>query len=187
MSKLSRLFEQCWFLRGNSESAYGALCKSIDCHWALRNLKVYPRVAQLSFEKKPTIGQSKNPRTVSLEEKDSCRNMRQENSGEVDKIWVSFTLFSIAKRNKPGPWSRCPVSNPDPNNTIGLFPVWELHFLLLCCRGFLLFFFFWGGGGGFLSTVLSLSPPQKNTFYYKVQVFIRYPFSYFDLKLARRN
>ena len=23
--------------------------------------------------------------------------------------------------NKAGPWSGCPVSNPDPNNTIGLF------------------------------------------------------------------
>ena len=39
------------FFEGNSESAYGALCKSIDCHWTLR--KVYPPVAQLSFEKKP--------------------------------------------------------------------------------------------------------------------------------------
>ena len=69
------------FFDGNSESAYGALWKSIDCHWALR--RVYPPVAQLSFEKKKKkkepLANQKNPRAVSLEEKDSCRNMRQEN------------------------------------------------------------------------------------------------------------
>ena len=43
-------------------------------------------------------------------------------TGEVDKRWASFTIFSTAKWiNKAGPWSGCPVSNPDPNNTIGLF------------------------------------------------------------------
>ena len=85
--------------------------------------KGLPASGTTFFEKKKTaIGQSKNPRTVSLEEKNSCRNMGQENSGEVDKRWASFTIFSIAKcMNKAGPWSRCPVSNPDPNNTIGLF------------------------------------------------------------------
>ena len=100
------------FFEGNSDSAYGGLCKSIDCHWAFR--KVSPPVAQLSFnkkkkkkkkEKRTAIGQSKNPRTVSLEEKDSCGNMRQENSGEVDKRRASFTIFSRAKcMNKAGPW-----------------------------------------------------------------------------------
>ena len=40
---------------------------------------------QQQKKKNTAIGQSKNPRTVSLEEKDSCRIMRQENSGEIDK------------------------------------------------------------------------------------------------------
>ena len=37
--------------------------------------------------------------------------------------YSSFTVFSIAKdMNKVVAWSGCPVSNPDSNNTVGLFP-----------------------------------------------------------------
>ena len=44
---------------------------------------------------------------------------------EGDKRWASFTVFCIAKwMNKAGSWSGCSVSNPDPDNTIGLL-VWK--------------------------------------------------------------
>ena len=43
-------------------------------------------------------------------------------TGEGDKRRESFTGFCITKcMNKGPPWSGCPVSNPDPKNTIGLF------------------------------------------------------------------
>ena len=45
--------------------------------------------------------------------------------------------------NKAGCWSGCPVSNPDPNNTIGLLGRWGAHITLdrpslkyVCSRNF---------------------------------------------------
>ena len=41
--------------------------------------------------------------------------------GEGGKRQASVTVFCIAMcMNKAGPWSGCPVSNPDPENAIGL-------------------------------------------------------------------
>ena len=83
--------------------------------------RVFPPVAQLSFWKKQkNIGQSKNPRTV-IKRKIPAET-RDRRTGEGGKRWASFTVFStttVWTRSGPGP-AGCRVSNPDPNNTIGL-------------------------------------------------------------------
>ena len=73
-------------------------------------------------KKKQPLANRKIQKPSALKRKILAGNMRQENSGEVDKRRASLTIFSRAKwMNKAGQCSGCPVSNPDPNNTIGLF------------------------------------------------------------------
>ena len=118
-SVFSRSGSYVGFFEGNSERAYVALCKSIDCHWALR--KVYPPVAQLSFEKKNNhwpIEKSKNRQPWKE------RFLQEHATGKLRKGWQKMSelhYFKHSKVYKQGrPWWGCPVSNPDPDNTIGL-------------------------------------------------------------------
>ena len=77
-------------------------------------------VAQLFFRKKNPIGQSKNSRTARKRKIPAGRSDRR--AGKGGKRWASFTVFNVVKcTNKVAGRSGCPVSNPDPNNTIGLF------------------------------------------------------------------
>ena len=68
----------------DSESAYGALCKSIDC----QAFEGFARqLHNFSFEKKKkgtTIGQSKNPRTV--RKRKILAGKRDRRTGEGDKM-----------------------------------------------------------------------------------------------------
>ena len=67
--------------------------------------------------KKKTIGQSKNPRTVR-------KKKILAGTPELERVTKDerASLYSAQQSvwNKAGPWSGCPVSNLDPNNTIGL-------------------------------------------------------------------
>ena len=104
-------FSNVGFFEGNSESAYGALCKSIDCHWALR--KVYPPVAQLSFEKKnpknTAIGQSKNPRTVQPWRK---RFLQEYATGELRRAWQKMSKLHYFQHSKVYEQGRALVRMP---------------------------------------------------------------------------
>ena len=110
---------QCRFFEDNSESAYayGALRKSTDRLSGLR--RVYSPVAELFFrkrKKKPLV----NRKIQKSSERDFCRKTRQENCGGRQKM-NELQCFSIRKcMIKVAARSGCPVSNPGPNNTIGL-------------------------------------------------------------------
>ena len=72
-------------------------------------------------KKKTTIGQSKNPRTV--RKKKILAGTPELERVTKDERSSLFSAQESAWPNKAGSWSGCPVSNPDPNNTIGLFSI----------------------------------------------------------------
>ena len=125
-NSIRRLTRSIGFFEGNSVRACGALCKSIDCHWALR--RVYPASCTTFFPKK-------KEKTHWLIEKSKNRQpwidrfLQEHATGELERVAKDerASLFSAQQSvyvwTRPGPWSGCPVSYPDPNNTIGLLCV----------------------------------------------------------------
>ena len=109
MSQLSKLLWQCGFLRGQQwqrlwwavqvDRLSLSLSKGLPASCTTFFQKKKKQKKTKKKQKKTAIGQSKNPRTVSLEEKDSCGNMRQENAGEIDKRRASFTIFFKVENN----------------------------------------------------------------------------------------
>ena len=86
---------------------------------SLRTSKVYLVSCTTFFQKKKPNGHSKNSRTVRKRKIPAGKSDRR--AGKGGKRWASFTVFNIVKcTNKVAGRSGCPVSNPDPNNTIGL-------------------------------------------------------------------
>ena len=74
-----------------------------------------------SFQRKKQPLVNRNIRTVRKRKIPAGRHDRRTREAGGER-WASFTVFSIAKcMNKVAAWSGCPVSNPDPNNTVGLF------------------------------------------------------------------
>ena len=108
------------FEAGKSERAHGALRKStmVDRHLVEFTCKLH----NLSFKKKKKKKQPLVNRRIQ-EPYDTGRFPQEDTTGEPDrgeggKRRANFTVFSIA--NKAAARSGCPISNPDPNNTIGL-------------------------------------------------------------------
>ena len=101
ISKLSRLFQQCWFLRGQQWA-------HIRCAVASRSTTLYQAIEGFArqlhnffFRKKTAIGQSKNPRTVRKKRKvlAGIRD-RRTSTGEGGKRWASSAVFRTAKCKK---------------------------------------------------------------------------------------
>ena len=129
---------QLSFFEGNSESACGALRKSIDCQVS-KLRRFTPPVAHpffFFFRKKKPIGQSKNSRTIRKRKIPAGKS--DWRAGKGGKRGASFIVFSIAKcMNKAADRSGCPVSNPDPNNTIGLLhyqAISDLIIIIFFCK-----------------------------------------------------
>ena len=100
ISKLSRLFLQCWFLLGSTVRAHTV--RSATSRSTVRPSKGLPASCTTFLSKKKkgtTIGQSKNPRTVRKE-----RFLQKQGTGELERVtrWASFTVFSIAKLYEQG-------------------------------------------------------------------------------------
>ena len=102
------------FFEGNSESAYGALCKSIDC----QSSKGFTRqLHNFSFERRKKHWSIEKPRTIRKGKISAGRRGRR--TGKGGKRWASATFFSIAEcMNKVAARSECPVANPDPISTV---------------------------------------------------------------------
>ena len=79
----------------DSESAYGALCKSIDCQAFEGFARQLHKFSFKKKKKRTTIGHSKNPRTV--RKRKILAGTSDRRTGEGDKRWASFTVFCIAK------------------------------------------------------------------------------------------
>ena len=95
-----------------------------------------PRGAQVDRDRQTCEGLTRKLHNFSFEKKkktlvnrkiqessDTERFLQEDATGELESLqrWANFTVFSIAKcTNKAAARSGRPVSNPDPNNTIGL-------------------------------------------------------------------
>ena len=115
MSQFSKLLWQCGFFEGNSDSAYGGLCKSIDCHWAFR--KVYPPVHNFlsKKKKKQPLANRKIQKPSSLEEEDSCG---EHATGELRRGWQKTSEPHYFQQSKVNEQGRAMLRTPSLTQTL---------------------------------------------------------------------